>query len=173
MRGNNYLFVIMTLNKTIREVYDDFRKHMEKKKLFSIFIVCATIAIGSLFVPKCSMREICNIYISIFSSLLGFTIAALAILYSLDKENIKKLLIDADDGTKPFDVLFTSFTLSALVQLFAIVLALIYICILSKNACPIVLCAVAYISTLFSLMSLGIISDVVIHLFTIRSFLKD
>ena len=166
-------FTIMTKNEKLCEVFEDFKKNIEKKTTLSIIIVCAIIAMISVFFPQKTMEELCNNCISLFSSLLGFTITALAILYSLNKDLITKLLKKADDDTIPFDVLFTSFTLTALVQLLTIIMAFLCLIILSENTCSIIICIIAYLTLLMSLLSLGLIFNVILHLFTIRSFLKD
>lgn len=163
----------MTNNEPINRVFDDLKQNMENTKVCTIFIICAVISFGSFFISDKTMKEICKNLISIFPSLLGFTITALAILYSLNKESINKLLKPADDGTIPFDVLFTSFTLSALVQLLSIILALVYLIIQTEKICPfIIIDSIAYLSSFMSLFSVGLIFDIILHLFSIRSFLK-
>ena len=102
----------------------------------------------------------------VVSGILGFLIAASAIMYSLPENVVRRMAVVASDGKVPYDEIIGNMVFTSLVAVLAVALTLIAL-LVQGNAFRIFFC-VSLSSTLYVLI---LCIHILLHLFAARSFI--
>lgn len=121
---------------TIWSVIKDLWKNCENqgwKFLFALLLFIFLMILAYLFkLFEYSEKDLSNVFVTVFSCLLGFTIAGYAILLSLGKDIICVLTNPFEEReneeTKesPFKILSATFSYCCLIQLFTVIISMFY-----------------------------------------------
>lgn len=103
----------------------------------------------------------------VVSGILGFLIAASAIMYSLPENVVRRMAVVASDGKVPYDEIIGNMVFTSLVAVLAVALTLIAL-LVQGNAFRIFFC-VSLSSTLYVLI---LCIHILLHLFAARSFIN-
>lgn len=111
----------------------------------------------------CLYGNVAETYLSVFSSTLGLSIAAYAIVIGFQSETLKKLLLEATDKNKPFHIICASMIFNGLLQTLIIILSYFYqFC---NSSC------LFYFLTFFVFYSIIQIMDILLQLLGLRTFI--
>ncbi len=128
--------------------------------IISILLTSCVIFIPSLSACKCN--SLTELYLSVFPSTLGLSIAAYAIVIGFQSDTLKNLLKKDDNNVKPFHVICASMIFNGLLQTLTILLSFVY-----------QLCNTPFlffISTFLGCNSLLQILDILFQLLGLRTF---
>ena len=103
----------------------------------------------------------------VVSGILGFLIAASAIMYSLSENVVHRLGVETRDGKVPYDEIIGNMVFTSLVAVLTIALTLIAL-LVQGNAFRIFFC----VSLSFTLYVLILCIHILLHLFATRTFIN-
>lgn len=130
--------------------------------VLSMFLAFSIILISDLSV--CQFRKLTELYLSVFSSTLGLSIAAYAIVVSFQTNTLKNLLKENNNKIKPFHILCASMIFNGLIQTLTIILSFVFQLI----SFPLLF----HISTFLGCFSLFQIIDILLQLLGLRTFVS-
>lgn len=143
------------------------------KLLLSVFLFVAIMLIKHFFLFNTCGFDISNIYVTIFSNLLGFAIAGYAILLSLGKEIVCILLEPFEEGgneadmendkKNPFQILSATFTYCCIILLITNLIILFF----NHNNYYLM---IVYFFCSYSIILVG---DLINHLYSTTYYLKE
>ena len=111
------------------------------------------------------LREYGDNVIPCMGILLGFTIAAYAFLFHLDKEKITMASEKAENGKSPYEVSCSTFSISILFQLVTLLSSFLYV---------LFHCSFFFRITIsFTLLFIWTLFDITLNLFALRTVLKQ
>jgi len=163
---------------SLKDVVSSFWRNCENqlwKFLLSLIVFFVFMLIKQFLPLKTCGFDISNIFVTIFSNLLGFAVAGYAIILSLGKEIVCILLepfeINEDgnaekeekDKKNPFQILSATFTYCCLILLITNIIILFF----NHNF--------FYLSIVYFFCSYSIIlvGDLIFHLYSTSSYLKE
>ena len=131
--------------------------------LLSLLLTLCVVFITDL--TNCQLNKITDLYLSVFPSTLGLSIAAYAIIIGFQSETLKKLLKEDAKRNKPFHVICASMIFNGLLQTITIILTFAY----QLSSFPILF----YFSTFGACCSLLQILDILLQLLGLRTFVAN
>lgn len=111
--------------ENICRIIDDLGENIKGKEVLCSAIISGICALLLFFSEDLCMSKICGLLCSFMPNLLGFTIAAYTILFSLNENVCKRLKVVAPDGKIPFEVLHASFVFGLIIQGVSLLLGLL------------------------------------------------
>lgn len=130
--------------------------------LLSLLLTSCIILIPDLSV--CLFRKLTELYLSVFPSTLGLSIAAYAIVVGFQSNTLKILLKQDDNKVRPFHIICASMIFNGLMQTLTILLSFVFQLI----SVPLLF----YISTFLGCLSLLQILDILLQLLGLRTFVS-
>ena len=131
--------------------------------LLSLLLTLCVILIPSMSV--CQISKLTELYLSVFSSTLGLSIAAYAIVVGFQSNTLKNLLKDKDNNkVRPFHIICASMIFNGLIQTFSIIFSFAF----QLTNVPLFF----YISTFWGCFSLFQIIDILLQLLGLRTFVS-
>ncbi len=130
--------------------------------LLSLLFTSSIILIPDLSV--CQFRKLTELYLSVFPSTLGLSIAAYAIVVGFQSNTLKNLLKQDDNKVRPFHIICASMIFNGLMQTLTIILSFVFQLI----SVPFLF----YISTFLGCLSLLQILDILLQLLGLRTFIS-
>lgn len=138
------------------------------KLLFALLVFIILMILANLCeLFKYSEKDLSNVFVTVFSCLLGFTIAGYAILLSFGKDIICVLTNPFEgrenEETKesPFKILSATFSYCCLILLFTVITSMFY----NHN------CIIFYVIMLLSSYSFILVFDLILHLYATSYYL--
>lgn len=113
----------------------------------------------------CDYNRLTGVYLSVFSSTLGISIAAYAIVIGFQSDSLKKLLVKDGNNVKPFHVICASMVFNGILQ----ALTVMFSCVFQLTCGTLIF----YISTFLSMYSIMQILDILLQLFSLRTFVVN
>ncbi|MCR4916143.1 MAG: hypothetical protein K6A96_10355 [Prevotella sp.] len=132
--------------------------------LFAIFVFIALY----LNLYKNSDSELSNVFVTVFSCMLGFVIAGYAIILSLGKEVLCILtkpfvgMENAEKQKSPFIILSANFSYCCLICCLTVIVSMFY------NHC----CVMFYIIMFFASYTFILVFDLILHLYSTSSYIS-
>ena len=129
----------------------------------SLLITLCTFFFSNL--SNCQLNQLTDVFLSVFPSTLGLSIAAYSIVIGFQSDKLKKLLINNSNKVKPFHVLCASMIFNGLLQTFTIFFSIAY------QLCDIPV--LFYMSFFLGCYSLAQILDLLLQLLGLRTFVAN
>lgn len=139
-----------------------------KRKSQWIMVVLSLVLTLLLFISNmnnCQLNKLSSLYLSVFPSTLGLSIAAYAIVIGFQSETLRRLLKEDEKKVKPFHVVCASMIFNGLIQTLTIILTFVYQ--LSEVS------LFFYILTFGCCYSLIQILDILLQLLGLRTFVAN
>ena len=174
MSGENCKHKKVSLNYVVTSFWENCENQLWKFLL--ALVVSFIFFLIKQFLPlKTCGFDISNIFVTIFSNLLGFAIAGYAIILSLGKEIVcillepfdiskdSKLAKEEKEQKNPFQILSATFTYCCQILLITNIIILFF----NNNS---VYLAIVYFFCSYSII---LVSDLIFHLYSTSSYLKE
>lgn len=152
-------------DESLRNTICDLICHLKGKPQWIMALASFIITLCVVFIPnltKCQFGQLSSSYLSVFSSTLGLSVAAYAVIIGFQSDTLKKLLKEDSNKIKPFHVLCASMIFNGLCQSVTILLAFVY----QISNVPFLF----FISTFVGCYSLIQILDILLQLLGLRTF---
>lgn len=143
----------------------DLLCNIKGKAQWIMVILSLLLTLCVFFIPdltNCQINNIASLYLSVFPSTLGLSIAAYAIVIGFQSETLKNLLKEDANKVKPFHLICASMIFNGLMQTLTILLSFAY----QLSNAPLLF----YISTFSGCYSLIQILDILLQLLGLRTF---
>lgn len=161
----------MTENKGLIEVCCDLRKTIDCRVRCCLPVVCmmvGAILFFTLQIDDGKARDYLETLSGVISGILGFLIAASAIMYSLPENVVRRLAEVARNGNIPYEEIIGNMVFTSCVAVLTITLTLIALLFPQGNAFRILFCA----SLSFTFYVLLLCVHILLHLFATRTFIN-
>lgn len=145
------------------------KENLEWSSILIAALVSALISLVSLVVPNEDLFALFNNLIGVFSDLLGFMVATIAIIYSFNSRTIGQLSKELSNRTIPYHFIISTFTIVSIWLLICIVSLLVFTNL--RNSPCVAIKIFACVGIFESLMAFLGILHTILHLFAIRTFL--
>lgn len=146
----------------------DLLRNLKGNYQWMMVLFCILLTSCIVFIPNlsiCLFKKLTELYLSVFSSTLGLSIAAYTIVIGFQSDTLKKLLKTDTKNIKPFHVICASMIFNGILQTFSIIFAFAYqLCELSF---------IFYISTFLGCYSILQILDILLQLLGLRTFVAN
>ena len=161
----------MTENKGLIEVICDLLKTIDCRVRCCLPVVCMMVG-GILFftlqIDDGKARDYLETLSGVISGILGFLIAASAIMYSLPENVVRRMVVVARNGNIPYEEIIGNMVFTSCVAVLTITLTLIALLFPQGNAFRILFCA----SLSFTFYVLLLCVHILLHLFATRTFIN-
>ena len=142
--------------------------YLKRKAQWIMVLMSLIISLCVVFIPNltiCQFDKLANLYLSVFPSTLGLSIAAYAVVIGFQSDTLKKLLKEDANKIKPFHVICASMIFNGLLQTLTILFSFAY----QISIIPLLF----HISTFVGCYSLIQIMDILFQLLGLRTFVAN
>ena len=160
----------MTENKGLIKVCCDLCKTKDCRVRCYFPVVCMMVGVILFFtlqIDDGKARDYLETLSGVVSGILGFLIAASAIMYSLPENVVRRMAVVARNGNIPYEEIIGNMVFTSLVAVLTIALTLIAL-LVQGNAFRIFFC----VSLSFTLYVLILCIHILLHLFATRTFIN-
>ena len=156
----------MTISKGFCVVLKDLCRSLgssEKIIIILTMLICVILYWSDPFCLKSNKTDFLNMFLDVIPTILGFTIASLALIYSFPEKVSGRLSkVPCNKKRSPFDELVAIMSVLAIIAVAAILF----------NLFARFFDSLFYIAFSLSLCSLFLCLHIILHLFTIRTFIN-
>lgn len=155
-------------DKSLRYAICDLICYLKRKAQWIMLLMSLIISLCVVFIPNltiCQFDKLSNLYLSVFPSTLGLSIAAYAVVIGFQSDTLKKLLKEDANKIKPFHVICASMIFNGLLQTLTILFSFAY----QISIIPLLF----HISTFVGCYSLIQIMDILFQLLGLRTFVAN
>lgn len=151
-----------------RDVYNS--TDCTTKWLPIVFVIVGIVLFYVLKVPESEERVILTTLFEVISGILGFLVAASAIIFALPDKVVRSMNDIARDRKNPYDVIIGTMVFTSLLAVILVIFTLIAMLIpLGSDLFKLLFCEILS----FSFCVLILCGHVLLHLFAARTFIKN